>query len=471
METAFPRLVVAGSGGSTGKTLVALGLTRLFAQKGLAVRAFKKGPDYIDAAWLGRAAGNPARNLDPYFLSAPDLLAFFQKFAIGADISVIEGNRGLYDGRDLAGACSTAEVARILAAPVLLVLNASRMTRTAAALLHGLAEFEPGLDIAGVIVNRMGAERHCRAVTAAIEHYTDIPVLGAIPRLTPSPLAERAMGLAAGHGAEWERAETTLDLLGRVLSEHTDAERLLEAAGNAQSLPYAPQPEISAPVARDRRPRIGYVHDEALWFYYPENLEALAHAGAELVRLSLLDLRLWPELDGLYLGGGFPELFAERLTDSPHFARIRVLADSGAPIYAECGGAMLLAEAIDIEGRRYPMSGVFPAVCQCHPVPQGLGYVEARAIADNPFHPRGTSFRGHEFHYSRCRMLRPHEHALVLSAGSGKAEGMGGGVDGLCCKNTFAAYTHLFAPAVPHWARNFVSAAEKNAAGGPHYLP
>ncbi len=461
-EMAFPRLVVAGSGGSTGKTLVALGLARLFTGRGLDVRAFKKGPDYIDAAWLGRAVGKTARNLDPYFLSAPELRALFQKNAANADLSVIEGNRGLYDGRDVTGSCSTAEVARTLAAPVLLVLNVTRMTRTAAALLHGLANFEPGVNLAGVLLNRVGAARHCRAVIAAIEHYTDIPVLGAIPRLSPSPLAERAMGLAAGHGAEWEQAEATLGMLGRILAEHADTARLLAMARNAPALPVAPRAVQPSPSADfPGRPRIGYVHDEALWFYYPENLEALTQAGAELIRLSLLDPHPWPELDGLYLGGGFPEFFAERLADSPHFASIRDLAAAGAPVYAECGGAMVLAEAIDIKGRQYPMAGIFPFVSQSRPSPQGLGYVEARVTADNPFHPLGAVFRGHEFHYSRCRPLGPCELSLTLSSESGKAEGMGKGADGLIHKNTLAAYTHLFAPAVPHWAGNFVRAAKK----------
>ncbi len=461
-DMAFPRIVVAGSGGSTGKTLVALGLARLFTGQGLDVRAFKKGPDYIDAAWLGRAAGKAARNLDPYFLSGPELRALFQKNAANADLSIIEGNRGLYDGRDVIGSCSTAEVARTLAAPILLVLNVTRMTRTAAALLHGLANFEPGVHMAGVILNRVGAERHCRAVIAAIEHYTDIPVLGAIPRLSPSPLAERAMGLAAGHGAEWEQAETTLDLLARVLADHVDTARLLEIARKAPGLYIEPQLAQPSPAAGSPgRPRIGYVHDEALWFYYPENLEALTQAGAELVRLSLLDPRPWPELDGLYLGGGFPEFFAERLAGSPHFSYIRALADSGAPIYAECGGAMILAEAIEIKGRQYSMAGIFPFISQSRPKPQGLGYIEARVTADNPFHPLNTVFRGHEFHYSRCRALGPCELALALSSESGKAEGMGKGADGLLHKNTFAAYTHLFAPAVPHWAGNFARAAGK----------
>lgn len=461
----LPRLLIAGPGGSTGKTIISLGLARFWKGAGHTVAAFKKGPDYIDAAWLGRAATKehdcPARTLDPYFLSADLLRETFLRHALATDISIIEGNRGLFDGRDAAGSCSTAEVARSIEAPLVVVLNVERMTRTAAALLAGLAAFEPNLRIDGVILNRVGAPRHAQAVQAAIEYHTDIPVLGAVPRLIPSPIPERAMGLAAGYGDAWNRAEEILDNLARVVTQHTDTAKLWEIAHTATPLaPAAPCPsQQQNPTGEKKtRPRIGYVHDAALWFYYPENLEALRHAGAELVRLSILSPALWPDLDGLYLGGGFPEAFADAISaQEGHFACIRRMAAARRPIYAECGGALLLAQAIEQGGTRYPMTGIFPHSVQCHSRPQGLGYVEARAVADTPFHPAGTTFKGHIFHYtSLVPPLQKAQLELYGNFNNGAPQ-----PDGLARNAIFAAYTHLYAPAVPHWAPAFVRAAQK----------
>lgn len=468
----LPRAVVAGLSGGGGKTLVSLGLVRAWARRGINVKPCKKGPDYIDAAWLARAAGKTVINLDPFFLKPDRLRSLLAWAAEGCDVALIEGNRGLYDGRDCEGSCSTAVLARTLEAPVVLVLNCAKMTRTTAALVAGVASFEP-VPLAGVILNRVGSTRHAASVRRAIETHTGIPVLGAVPRLAENPLPERHMGLVGLHDAELrEQADRRLEQLADLVAACVDVEAVLEVARRAPDLPR-PAPFWTAPEPGSRdRPLIGYVRDEALWFYYEENLQALRRAGADLHELSLFDSRPWPRLDGVYLGGGFPENRAAGISASPRLAELRRLSELGTPMYAECGGFMILCRSLRCGAEVYPMAGVFPARAVLLARPQGLGYVEARADRENPFHPRGVLWRGHEFHYSRCEPLAPIPSVLRLKTGTG----MGlpervepqpdaaadaadlSGRDGLLIRNTFASYTHLFAPAVAHWAPRFVAA-------------
>lgn len=479
----IPRLVISGLSGGSGKTLLSLGLTRAWVRRGLVVQPCKKGPDYIDAAWLALAAGRAAANLDPYFLPPDGLRAQFAyacRRGAPSQLAIIEGNRGLYDGRDVAGSCSTAQVAQALTAPVLLALNCTKMTRTAAALVAGVVGFEPGLRVAGVVINNVGSSRHAAQVRQAIETYTDVPVHGELPRLTDNPLPERHMGLTLRRAAPEQ--EEVLERLADHVEAHVNRDSLLALARSAPDLPEPedgqevdeklPASPANFPSGPSRRPRIGFVRDDALWFYYEENLEALTDAGAELVELSILDPAPWPAVDGLYLGGGFPELFADALAASPHLAEIRTLSEAGHPVYAECGGFMILCRALALnETDEVPMTALLPARTRFFPRPQGLGYVEATTEEPNPFHPVGSVWRGHEFHYSRCEMPPEADarFALRLNPGVGMGRDVAApgeraaGRDGLCLRNTFAAYTHLFAPAVPHWARRFVKAARASA--------
>lgn len=454
-----PRLVISGLSGGSGKTLVSLGLSRLFQRQGLPVQACKKGPDYIDYAWLALASKRPAACLDPYFLDDGHLLRQFCRVCAKqpTDIAVIEGNRGLFDGRDVEGTCSTAHVARTLKAPVVLTMNCAKMTRTAAAIVSGLANFEPDLHIAGVMLNNVAGERHGTMLRRAIESYTDIPVLGILPRLGKNPLPERHMGLSL-NAADAE-TDGVLDFLADMLEEHTDVGVFLSLARSAPDLPCRPEESLpDSPAAPASKPSIGYVRDKAMWFYYEENLDALRDAGAELVQLDLFDPAPWPKIDGLYLGGGYPELFADEISVSPHLTEIRALSLADRPIYAECGGFMLLCNALLLDDGARPMAGLFPASPRFFRRPQGLGYVTARVTADNPFHPMGSLWRGHEFHYSRCEWSNGSRPAccLTLSPGTGMYEENGIRFDGLLSRRTFACWTHLFAPAVPHWAKNFV---------------
>ena len=529
---ALPRLCVTALSGGGGKTLLTLGLAGALRRQGLTVQPFKKGPDYIDAAWLALAAGRPCTNLDPYFLPPERLRALFvhtlrTACAVfsgpgGADaagqaasvLGLVEGNRGLFDGLDVAGSCSTAALARELACPVLLSLDCTKMTRTAAAVVRGVQAFEPDVPLVGVVLNRVGSARHENLLRRALETYTDLPVLGALPRLAANPLPERHMGLAARGDALGPQAADALERLAALAREHLDLPAVLGLARHAPpftaaafwpatpelaatvsadqttSAPHAtgtpppdPAPAVcicsaapralvvppvvaerapcAAPApARETAPRIGYVRDAALWFYYGENLEALERAGARLIRLSTLDAAPWPALDGLYLGGGFPEDCAAELSLSPQLTGLRRLADAGLPIYAECGGFMLLSQGIEREGRLWPMAGIFPVTAQFLPRPQGLGYVCGRVTAANPFFPLGLELRGHEFHYSRCRWQgNPPHFALRLDKGVGMGRAQGQTLDGLTRGQVWASYTHIFAPAVPCWAHNFAAAA------------
>jgi len=461
-----PRLVLAGLSGGAGKTILSLGICRALAAAGLRVRPFKKGPDYIDAAWLGLAAGHDATNLDPFLLPPERIPSLFLEKSADCDVSVIEGNRGIFDGMDVAGSCSTAALARTLAAPVVLILDATKMTRTAAAIVAGVSAFEPGLNLAGVVLNRTAGPRHRDILREAIETLAGVPVLGMLPKISDNPIPERHMGLVSMR--EHAAVDPILDGIAKVVGDNVDLERLLAIARAAPDFPDAPAPVGPPPRGDGRRPVIGVVRDAALWFYYPENLEALERAGARLVTVSILDDAPWPALDGLYLGGGFPETQAAKLAANVVVRnRVRDLSANGLPIYAECGGFMYLCQGLSVDGADYPMAGVFPATTTLCARPQGLGYSLARVARANPYHPVGTLLRGHEFHYSKCQaapgscsqpgpsLPGPESFALTMERGVG----MLAGLDGLMTANTFAAYTHIHADGAPHWADNFVAAA------------
>jgi cobyrinic acid a,c-diamide synthase len=489
----IPRVIIAGLSGGAGKTLVSLGLARALARQGRAVRAFKKGPDYIDATWLSLAARAPQGNLDPFFLPGPLLHDHFVRMAAGYDLALVEGNRGLFDGLDIDGSCSTAEVSRILQAPLILVLDCTRMTRTVAALVKGCMTFEPGLNIGGVILNRTGNSRHRAMLQRAVEELCGVPVLGVLPRKTEGLIAERHMGLVGPAGltgpagvAECAQANTLLDGVADFITEHVD---LAAVRGLAESAPDLPEPSSVAPTEQAtlsdtrfqkkidagmgttlavsaRRPIIiKYVRDAAFWFYYQENLEALQAAGAVLEPVSLLDDAPWPEIDGLYIGGGLPELHAETLSaNTAKRALVASLARAGLPIYAECGGFMYLADHLIVSDKKLPMAGVFSCAVEFCRKPQGLGYVMAETLEENPFHPIGASFPGHEFHFSRVipDTLNTQTHIFRLTRGRGMtAAADGTGRDGLLHNNTFASYTHIYAPALPHWAPSFVALCRK----------
>ena len=344
MRLKTPRVAIAGLAGDSGKTLVTLGLGRACVDRGLAVAGYKKGPDYIDAAWLAAATGSPCRNLDSFFMNESSIGRSVAASA-AADLLLIEGNRGLFDGVDAVGSHSTAELAKRLAAPVVLVVNVTKQTRTAAAVVLGCRDLDPEVDLAGVILNRVGTPRQERVLRAAIETATGIPVVGAIPRLRNGDLLpSRHLGLLTV--AEHPQRDQAIAHSAEIISRHVDVGRVVEIARQARAVEItcAEAPEMNYPVT------IGYFSDPAFSFYYPENLEVLTGAGAHLVPISPARDEDLPDIDAVYIGGGFPEVHATRLSDNDRFAeRLRSRVEAGLPVYAECGGLMYLSRELLVD--------------------------------------------------------------------------------------------------------------------------
>jgi cobyrinic acid a,c-diamide synthase len=454
MLPSIPRLVLAAPQGRSGKTTAAVGLCAALAARGLAVQPFKKGPDYIDPSWLTEAAGRPCRSLDPYLMGREALVSAFGRGAAGCDVAVIEGAMGLYDGLDLEGSGSTAAMARWLGAPVLLVVNAQRMTRSVAALVQGYQRFEPETNIAGVILNGVARDRHRNMLTQAIERYCGLPVFGILPREESLAIPDRHLGLVPR--GEDEALVPAIAAAREVVAAGFDLDRILEVARSARPLDVQAQ---QPPEARSAVTTVGVVRDRAFSFYYPENLEALQQAGAELVFVdSLRDAHL-PAVDVLYIGGGFPEVFLTELEANGSLrAEIRAAVENGLPVYAECGGLMYLCRSITHQGRSGQMVGALPCEVTMTGRPQGHGYVAATVIGSNPFFSVGTALRGHEFHNSAITGADGLASVYQVTRG----HGLDGRRDGLVYKNVLAAYTHLHALATPEWATALVSAGQRN---------
>jgi cobyrinic acid a,c-diamide synthase len=457
----MPRLLIAGMSGGSGKTLVSLVLLLALRRAGLEVRAFKKGPDYIDAAWLSWAASYPARNLDTYLMGRDNVRSSFVRTGTADGINLIEGNRGVFDGFDAAGTHSSAALSQCLAAPVVLVINAAKVTRTAAAFVAGCRALDPELPIRGIILNNVNGPRHEEVLRAAIESVCAIPVVGTIRKAAVNPLPERYLGLVPPQ-EHTGTAQIQEDLL--KLADGFDLDAIVSIARSAPSLETDP-PEVSISAVKDIK--VGYLRDFAFSFYYPENLEQLEQGGAELIPISALQSRALPEgLCALYIGGGFPEKHAEVLSSNRSFLEsVRQAALGGLPIYAECGGLILLAQTLRWEGTTYPMAGVFPFDTDVCNTPQGHGYSELRVDRPNPFFPAGLVLRGHEFHYSRILLGdEPVATACAVLRGTGCFEKR----DLVIAKNVMAGYTHLHALATREWAKGFLDAARRFAPRAAH---
>lgn len=468
-----PRLVVAAPHGRSGKTTVSLGLCAALAQRGLAVQPFKKGPDFIDPSWLSEAAGRPCRSLDPFFYSSPVALQRAFRQAQPADFYLIEGNHGLYDSavlpspQDDAGAGSTAALARLLQAPVILVINTARMGRSVAALALGYQLFEPETPIAGVVLNHVANARHEQRLRQAIAQACRLPVLGAIPRQAAIEIPDRHLGLVPRQ--ENDRLLPVIEACRQVVEHHLDLEAILSIARQAPLLPA--DREVSTP-PQPPSWRVGVLHDRAFTFYYPENLEALQAAGAELVFFDAFQDSQLPAVDALFLGGGFPEIFLSELAANISLRReVRRAAEGGLPIYAECGGMMYLSRRIHWQGQAGEMCGVLPIEVEMTGRPQGHGYVLAKVDSPNPFFQTGEELRGHEFHQSR--LVNPGAHfqdlatAYDLQRGAGLGRsGKGDARDGLLYRNVLASYTHLHAGGAPGWAAGLAAAARRAANPG-----
>jgi len=452
-----PRIIIAALRGGSGKTILSLGLTSAWKGMGHRVAAFKKGPDFIDSGWLSFAAGWPCYNLDPFLMNPEQIVTSLLQNSAEADICVIEGNRGLFDGLDLDGCCSTGELGKILKSPVILIVDVTMATRTVAALVMGCQKFDPELRISGVILNRVAGLRQESLAKNAVEQYCGLPVVGVVPKLRQNIFPERHMGLVphletdyAGKAVAWARS---------IAEKHLDLKTLWNLAHEAAPLesPSGEKNDEEALSLPQPAPRIGVIRDKSFWFYYPENLDHLKRLGAHLVEINSLEDRVLPAIDALYIGGGFPETQAQALADNiPFRESLKEAIAGGLLVYAECGGLMVLGERLVVEGKEFPMVGALPLSLILEKKPQGHGYTVLEVTGKNPFYSVGQSLKGHEFHYSKAVIHPSSDTRAVFKVLRG--EGLDGQKDGLCRKNVLATYTHVHAGGNKEWAERLMRA-------------
>lgn len=456
------RFLISAAHKSSGKTTVSIGLVQALSARGHIVQTFKKGPDYIDPMWLAAASGRSCRNLDFYLMQREEIQRLFATHAQNADLSIVEGNKGLYDGLELDGSNSNAALAKLLRMPVILVLDTRGVIRGVAPLLLGYQAFDREVQIAGVILNHVGGSRHEAKLRAVVEHYTDIPVLGMIQHNKALNIDERHLGLMPAN--ESEVAIKHIAEMGRIIGDQVDLDKLIAIAKSAPPLAIPrntqcltiPTPSI----------RIGIAQDEAFGFYYADDLDALRTAGAELVPFSPLRDAKLPAVDALFLGGGFPEVFASELAANQNLRnQIRDAIEAGLPAYAECGGLMYLARSISWHGEKHEMAGVIPGDVIMHEKPVGRGYVRLKETNQFPWpsaNPPETVM-AHEFHYSSLEHLAPD---LIYAYDVERGYGVNGSQDGIVYKNLLASYTHLRSLDNYNWAARFVDSV-KNIIGKP----
>jgi len=447
-------ILISAAHKSSGKTVITTGLVRALTNRGRTVAPFKKGPDYIDPKWLGEAAGRACYNLDFHTQSAVEIKSMFAVGALSADIAIIEGNKGLHDGVAVDGTNSNAALAKLVGAPVVLVVDASGITRGIAPLLMGYQVFDPDVTIAGVILNKVAGPRHRQKLIAAVEHYTDIPVLGAIRQNPKLSIDERHLGLIPSN--EHPAARAHIDTVAEEITADLDLDRIEAIAASA------PTPNTPARTPATQTPgkiRIAIARDAAFGFYYADDLDALKRAGAQLVYFNALNDVHLPTCDGLFLGGGFPETQMKKLAANKTLRnRIRAAVEAGLPTYAECGGLMYLSRSIIWHGERSEMAGVIPADSILHPRPQGRGYVSLRPRANHPWNPSNTvpgdEIPAHEFHYSRLENI---DTDLTFAFDVVRGQGVNGHHDGIIMHNMVAGYAHLRTTSRCPWAEAFTA--------------
>ncbi|WP_319823944.1 cobyrinate a,c-diamide synthase [Thalassovita sp.] len=448
--TDFPRFMIAGAHKSSGKTVVSTGLAAAFSRTDPGVRTFKKGPDYIDPMWLGLASGASCYNLDFNAMDRDMIAPFFASRA--GSLSLVEANKGLYDGMSPDGADSNAELAKLLGLPVVLVIDTRGMTRGIAPLLFGYRAFDPAVNIAGVILNQVGGARHEAKLRRAVETYTDIPVLGSVWRNSALEIGERHLGLTTP--AENDHLERIIGGLGDVVTESVDLDRIRAVANAAPDLNPPAMPRKQVPKVGQGL-RIGVMRDAAFGFYYPDDLEAFEQAGARLVPIDALRDNHLPDVDGLFIGGGFPEMHMQALADNRTLRHaLRGALAAGLPCYAECGGLMYLCESLSHGGRRLPMVGLIPGQAVMHRQPQGRGYVAFESTEAHPWAMPGEAVTAHEFHYASIEGL-PED--TVFTRRMTRGTGVSGQRDGIHVANTVAGFCHLRNTCCRPWVSGFLS--------------
>ncbi len=443
---------------SSGKTTVTLGLCRALSRHGLRLQLFKKGPDYIDPIWHAVASGRPSYNLDFRLMQPGEIDDLYNRQAAAADLALIEGNKGLYDGMDVAGSDSNAALAKQLNLPVVLVIDSIGITRGVAPLLLGYQSFDPAVRIAGVILNKVGGPRHEGKLRAVIEHYTDIPVLGAIPKDARLLIEERHLGLVPGN--EDAIAEQRIEAIADVIAAHVDLVALRRAATAAPPARLC-KSELSRPASR-RALRIAIARDRAFGFYYSEDIDTLTDSGAELVPLDTLRDTALPDVDGLIIGGGFPESFIADLAANRSLKRdIRQAVEAGLPVYAECGGLMYLARSIRWNDQCGDMVGLIPGDAVMGSRPVGRGYASVRETGASPLGViAGREHQAHEFHHSHLENL---PDGLTYAYDVTRGHGIDGRHDGYVQQNLLAAYCHRRGSGEHGWIRAFLAKVQTRA--------
>ncbi|MFP3945514.1 MAG: cobyrinate a,c-diamide synthase [Archaeoglobaceae archaeon] len=450
----IPRLMLSAIRSRTGKTTITIGLMRALANRGYKVQPYKVGPDFIDPSFHFFATGRHSRNLDSFMLSPNDIMESFQRNLGDADMAVIEGKMGLYDSHNAVDEKgSSAEISKLLKCPVVLIADVERMSRTVAPLLMGYRDFDPEVDIEGVILNRVGNPRHAGKARKAAEQLAKMNVFGVVPR-QEVVIPDRHLGLIPAH--ERDEFETIFDKLASLVEQHVDIDEILKVAEKSPDLQEVDHNSLFKEEKSDIR--IGILADRAFSFYYQDTIDAFASKG-EIVFIDALKDKRLPEIDLLYIGGGFPEVFAQELENNKKLReRICEFCNSGKPVYGECGGLMYLGESILVDGGEYEMVGFLPLKTKMHQKFQAHGYSTYTAVKDNLLCKKGDTLLGHEFHYSEVIKTRAKDldFAFKVKRGSGID-----GYDGITLKNTLATYIHIHVLSYPEMIKNLLRTAKK----------
>nr|VFJ93594.1 MAG: cobyrinic acid a,c-diamide synthase [Candidatus Kentron sp. LFY]VFJ95431.1 MAG: cobyrinic acid a,c-diamide synthase [Candidatus Kentron sp. LFY] len=475
MNMLLPRLYLSATRRSSGKTTITVGLCAALRKRGLAVQAFKKGPDYIDPIWLGMASGHDCHNLDFHTMGNAEIQDVFLRQSAHADINLIEGNQGLYDGMDIKGRDSNAALARLLQTPVILIIDTRGMTRGVVPLLLGYRAFEPKVNIAGVLLNNVGTSRHEEKIRSAIDYYTELPVLGAIPRDVGIEVPERHLGLIPGN--EFGNSADFINRAARTMGANVALERLIEIAD--ASPPLVSDSTTSGDTLPTRNPaiisgltgkptiKIAIPRDPAFGFYYPDDLVALRRQGAEAVFFDTLSASALPAADALFIGGGFPEVHMEALEANTALRRsIRTAIRNGMPAYAECGGLMYLARGISWHGKRCEMVGAIPAETIMHDRPRGRGYVVLRETGKGPWNlsrqgRQPAEIKAHEFHHADVVVTSNPGKEFQYAYRVLRGHGIDGNHDGIVYRNLLAGFSHFRDVAENRWVERFVAYIRK----------
>ena len=460
---------------NSGKTTISIALTRLLKDKGYAVQPFKKGPDFIDPMWLTKAAGRGCHNLDFYFISKRKIKKHFINCSLNSDISIIEGNHGLHDSFDVFGKNSNADMAKLLGVPVILIVDVGELNRGVVPLLMGFKNFDKDVDIKGVILNKIHSARHEKNLLRAINHYTDFKVVGRIPNEAGLSIKQRHLGLMSTLGED--DIESHISTISSKISGYVDIESIVKISGirrrraNAAGSAGLSRFRLEAAGGltgtrkgkrreKKKTVRVGLAYDNAFNFYYNENIEALESYGCEIVRFSPLYDKKLPDVDALYIGGGFPEILCKELEANVTFRKDLIeKIENGLPVYAECGGLMYMCKSISFNDEDCKMVGAIDARVRLTKKPKGHGYTRLSPAVRDKNGPlwfnKISSIRGHEFHHSYVETPAPDN--LNLSFNVIKGYGVNGFKDGITYKNLYAAYTHIYSPSSPGWFKNWVS--------------